>query len=146
MAGLDSERIVMAAEAVGTAQGAFDVALNYAKERHQFGRRIADFQMIQLKLADMYTEIEACRALNISSGRTGCSWKTSNLTAVASASKLMSSEVAMRTTTQAVQILGGYGYTNDFPVERFMRDAKLMEIGGGTSEIQRRIIARELIR
>jgi alkylation response protein AidB-like acyl-CoA dehydrogenase len=102
--------------------------------------------MIQQKLADMYVEIVACRALiyrvALMADRTG----SRELTALASAAKLMSSEVAMRASSEAVQILGGYGYTNDFPVERFMRDAKLMQIGGGTSEIQRHIIARELLK
>jgi isovaleryl-CoA dehydrogenase len=146
MIGLNSERIVMAAESLGLAQGALDVALAYAKQRTQFGQPIAHFQMIQQKLADMYVEIVACRALiyrvALLADRTG----STKLTALASAAKLMSSEVAMRASSEAVQILGGYGYTNDFPVERFMRDAKLMQIGGGTSEIQRRIIARELLK
>lgn len=144
--GLDSERIVMAAEAVGLAQGALDVALKYAKERRQFGRPIADFQLIRKKLADMYVEIQASRMLTYRAAQLAERDGSLRLTALASACKLMTSEVAMRATTEAVQILGGYGYINEFPVERFMRDAKLMEIGGGTSEIQRHIIARELLR
>jgi isovaleryl-CoA dehydrogenase len=146
MQGLDSERIVLAAESVGLAQGALDVALDYAKQRRQFGRPIAQFQMIQQKLADMYVEIQAARALTYRAARLADSGRIDGLTALASACKLKASEVAMRATSDAVQILGGYGYIDEFPVERFMRDAKLMEIGGGTSEIQRHIIARELLR
>jgi isovaleryl-CoA dehydrogenase len=146
MQGLDSERIVIAAESVGIAQGALDVSLAYAKERRQFGRPIAEFQMIQQKLADMYVGVQASRALTYRAAELADSGRTDGLTALASACKLFASEVAMRATTEAVQVLGGYGYINEFPVERFMRDAKLMEIGGGTSEIQRHIIARELLR
>lgn len=129
MAGLDSERIVMAAESVGLAQGALDVALEYSQQRRQFGQSISDFQLIREKLANMYTEIEAGRALTYRAARIADSGDTAGLTALASASKLFTSEVAMRATTHAVQVLGGYGYMADFPVERFMRDAKLMEIG-----------------
>lgn len=146
MQGLDSERVVIAAESVGIAQGALDESLAYAKERRQFGRPIAEFQLISAKLADMYTQIQACRALTYRAAVLADRGESVGLTALASACKLMASEVAMRATTEAVQIFGGYGYTNEFPVERFMRDAKLMEIGGGTSEIQRHIIARELLR
>jgi isovaleryl-CoA dehydrogenase len=146
MAGLDSERIVMAAEAVGIAQGALEASTKYAKERRQFGRPIAEFQLIRQKLADMYVETQAARALTYRAAQLADSGRHEGLTALASACKLYSSEVAMRATTQAVQVFGGYGYINEFPVERFMRDAKLMEIGGGTSEIQRHIIARELLR
>ena len=143
-AGLNSERIVMAAECVGLAQGALDVALAYARERRQFGRPIASFQLIQGKLATMYTEIEACRALVAHCAAAADAGTETELTLPSSACKLFGAEVAMRATTEAVQILGGYGYTDEFPVERFMRDAKLMQIGGGTSEIQQHIIAREL--
>jgi isovaleryl-CoA dehydrogenase len=146
MAGLDSERIVMASEAVGIAQGALRASLEYAQQRHQFGRPISDFQLIQQKLADMFVEVQAVRTLTYRAAALADEGERAGLTALASACKLMSSEVAMRATTQAVQILGGYGYINEFPVERYMRDAKLMEIGGGTSEIQRHIIARELLR
>jgi isovaleryl-CoA dehydrogenase len=145
MQGLDSERIVIAAESVGIAAGALQTALTYAQERHQFGQPISDFQMIRQKLADMYTELQACRALTYRAAVLA-DRGVQDLTALASAAKLISSEVAMRATSEAVQILGGYGYINEFPVERFMRDAKLMEIGGGTSEIQRHIISRELLR
>ncbi|HEX4751527.1 MAG TPA: acyl-CoA dehydrogenase family protein [Solirubrobacterales bacterium] len=143
-AGLDSERVLLAAESVGVAQGALEVALGYARERRQFGRPIGEFQLIQGKLADMYTETEAARALTwtaaarVEDGGTGAR-------ELASAAKLMGGDVAMRVTTEAVQVLGGYGYIDEFPVERYMRDAKLMQIGGGTAEIQRFIIARALL-
>ena len=146
MSGLNSERVVMAAESVGLAQGALDVALRYARERQQFGRPIFAFQMIQHKLADMYTGINAGRVLTYAAARALASGGHAEATALASACKLFTSEVAAAATSQAVQILGGYGYVNEYPVERFMRDAKLMEIGGGTSEIQRHIIARELLK
>jgi isovaleryl-CoA dehydrogenase len=142
--GLDSERVLMAAESVGVAQGALEAALAYAGERRQFGRPIGEFQLIGGKLADMFAETEACRALTrqvaarIDAGEGG-------LRSLASACKLLGGDVAMRVTTEAVQVLGGYGYIDEFPVERYMRDAKLMQIGGGTAEIQRFVIARELL-
>jgi isovaleryl-CoA dehydrogenase len=142
--GLDSERVLLAAESVGIAQGALEAALVYAGERHQFGRPIGEFQMIGAKLADMFAETEACRALTrqiaarIDAGEGG-------QRALASAAKLLAGDVAMKVATDAVQVLGGYGYIDEFPVERYMRDAKLMQIGGGTAEIQRFIIARELL-
>jgi isovaleryl-CoA dehydrogenase len=142
--GLDSERVLLAAESVGVAQGALEAALAYAGERRQFGKRIGDFQLIQGKLADMFAETEACRALTrmlaarIDAGE-------GDVRALASAAKLLAGDVAMKVTTEAVQVLGGYGYIDEFPVERYMRDAKLMQIGGGTAEIQRFIIARELL-
>ena len=144
LAGLDSERVLMAAESVGLAQGALEEALAYARERRQFGRPIGEFQLIGGKLADMYTETEAARALTwtalarVEAGDAGAR-------ELASAAKLMGGDVAMRVTTEAVQVLGGYGYIDEFPVERYMRDAKLMQIGGGTAEIQRFIIARGLL-
>jgi isovaleryl-CoA dehydrogenase len=142
--GLDSERVLMAAESVGIAQGALEAALAYARERRQFGRPIGDFQLIQGKLADMFTETEAARALTWSvAARLDAGEE--DLRALASAAKLLGGDVAMRVSTEAVQVLGGYGYVDEFPVERFMRDAKLMQIGGGTAEIQRFIVARELL-
>ncbi len=144
LAGLDSERVLLAAESVGVAQGALEVALDYARERRQFGRPIGEFQLIQGKLADMYTETEAARALawtaaaRVEAGAAGSR-------ELASAAKLLAGDVAMKVTTEAVQVLGGYGYIDEFPVERYMRDAKLMQIGGGTAEIQRFIIARALL-
>ena len=144
LAGLDSERVLMAAESVGVAQGALEVALDYARERRQFGRPIGEFQLIQGKLADMYTETEAARALTWTAlERVEADGPGAR--ELASAAKLMGGDVAMRVTTEAVQVLGGYGYIDEFPVERFMRDAKLMQIGGGTAEIQRFIIARGLL-
>jgi len=144
LAGLDSERVLLAAESVGIAQGALEVALDYARERRQFGRPIGEFQLIQGKLADMYTETEAARALTWTAA---ARVEAANLGAreLASAAKLLAGDVAMKVTTEAVQVLGGYGYIDEFPVERYMRDAKLMQIGGGTAEIQRFIIARALL-
>jgi isovaleryl-CoA dehydrogenase len=146
MSGLDSERVVLAAECVGLAQGALDVSLDYARERRQFGRPIGEFQLIQEKLANMYTDIQACRALTYRVAGLIESGEREDTPTLAAAAKLLASEACMRAASAAVQILGGYGYINEFPVERFMRDAKLMEIGGGTSEIQRCIIGRALLR
>ncbi|HEX2706783.1 MAG TPA: acyl-CoA dehydrogenase family protein [Solirubrobacterales bacterium] len=142
--GLDSERVLMAAESVGLAQGALEAALTYAGERRQFGKPIGEFQLIGAKLADMFSETEACRALTRTIAARIDADET-DLRALASACKLLGGDVAMRVTTEAVQVLGGYGYIDEFPVERYMRDAKLMQIGGGTAEIQRFIIARELL-
>ncbi len=144
LAGLDSERVLMAAESVGVAHGALEVALDYARERRQFGRPIGEFQLIGGKLADMYTETEAARALTWTALER-VEAEGPGARELASAAKLMGGDVAMRVTTEAVQVLGGYGYIDEFPVERYMRDAKLMQIGGGTAEIQRFIIARGLL-
>jgi isovaleryl-CoA dehydrogenase len=144
LAGLDSERVLLAAESVGVAQGALEVALTYARERRQFGRPIGEFQLIQGKLADMYTETEAARALTWTA-LARVEAEAAGSRELASAAKLLGGDVAMRVTTEAVQVLGGYGYIDEFPVERYMRDAKLMQIGGGTAEIQRFIIARGLL-
>jgi alkylation response protein AidB-like acyl-CoA dehydrogenase len=141
---LDSGRISIGALAVGIAQGALDKATQYAKERKQFGKAIADFQAIQFMLADMATEIEAARHMVYHAARlrhAGLPFGKE-----ASMAKLFSSEVASRAANKAVQIHGGYGYTKDFPVERYLRDAKLCEIGEGTSEIQRIVIARHLLK
>ena len=144
MRGLDVERATLSGISVGLAQSALDHAVAYAREREQFGRPIGDFQMVQKLLADMYTEVEAARLLVYEASlRCAHDTKTSRL---ASAAKLFSSEAATRAGLAAVQVLGGYGYMKDYPVERIARDAKLMEIGAGTSEIQRVIIARELLR
>jgi alkylation response protein AidB-like acyl-CoA dehydrogenase len=141
---LASARIGMAALAVGLAQGALDEALNYAKRRRQFGKPILEYEAIQWMLADMATESEAARLM---------AWHAATLRdqgapylRIASQAKLYSSEVAVRSTSKAIQIHGGYGYLKDSPVERFYRDAKLCEIGEGTSEVQRMVIARELFR
>jgi len=143
MATLDGGRIGIAAQAVGIAQAAFDVASAYAKERHAFGRPIAEFQAIQGKLADMSTEIDAARLLVHRAA-----WlkeQGAPHTEAGAKAKLFASEMARRQTAEAIQILGGYGYTKEFPVERYYRDAKITEIYEGTSEIQRIVIARELL-
>ena len=145
MRGLDVERATLSA-ILGRVwpRAALDHAVAYAREREQFGRPIGDFQMVQKLLADMYTEVEAARLLVYEASlRSTLETKSSRL---ASAAKLFASEVATRAGLAAVQVLGGYGYTRDYPVERIARDAKLMEIGAGTSEIQRVIIARELLK
>ena len=143
MATLDGGRIGIAAQAVGIAQAAYDVASAYAQEREQFGQRIGDFQAIQWKLADMATEIDAARLLTY---RAAWLKQGGRPHAVEGAkAKLYASEMARRQTGEAIQILGGYGYTKEFPVERFYRDAKITEIYEGTSEIQRLVIARSIL-
>ena len=140
---LDGGRIGIAAQAVGIAQAAYDVARAYALERRQFGSRIADFQAIQFKLADMATEIDAARLLTYRAA-----WlKQAGLphTEEGAKAKLFASGVARRQTAEAIQVLGGYGYTREFPVERYFRDAKITEIYEGTSEIQRIVIARSIL-
>lgn len=141
---LDGGRISIAALSVGIAQGAFDAALAYSKTRKQFGRPISEFQAIQHKLADMATEIDAARLLTYRAG-----WlKDQNVrvTRESAMAKLFASEIAVRVCNEAVQIHGGYGFIKDYPVEKFYRDVKLMTIGEGTSEIQRLVIARQLLR
>jgi len=141
---LDGGRIGIASQALGIAQGALDAAVAYAKERKQFDTPISSFQGVQFQLADMATQIEASRLLIYNAGyRASKGLSYSQQSAMA---KLMASETAMKVTTQAVQILGGYGYTRDFPVERMMRDAKITEIYEGTSEIQRLVIGSSLTR
>ncbi|HKP88162.1 MAG TPA: acyl-CoA dehydrogenase family protein [Blastocatellia bacterium] len=141
---LDGGRISIAALAVGTAQGAYEAALKYSKERHQFGRPISEFQGIQFKLADMATEIEAARLLTLRAAELKNRGKIT--TKESSMAKLYASEVAVRVAEHAVQIHGGYGYIKDYPAEKFWRDSKLCTIGEGTSEIQRVVIARQLLR
>ena len=141
---LDSGRISIGAMALGIAQGSLDKAIQYSKERKQFGKSISEFQAIQFKLADMAVEIEAARHLVYNAARLKMAGQPFGKEAAMA--KLFASEVAMRATNQAVQIHGGYGYTKDFPVERYLRDAKLCEIGEGTSEIQRIVISRHLLR
>ena len=138
MRGLDVERATLAAISVGLAQAALDHSLRYAQERKQFGRPIADFQMVQKMLADMYTELEASRLLVYQAAERCMESSGPDCSALASAAKLFASEAGTRAGLNAIQIFGGYGYTRDYPVERIARDAKLMEIGAGTSEIQRR--------
>jgi butyryl-CoA dehydrogenase len=144
MATLDGGRIGIAAQAVGIAQAALDTARAYAHEREQFGRRIAEFQAVQFKLADMATEIAAARQLTLRAA-----WlRQAGLPhgADGAMAKLFASQVAVRASQEAIQVLGGYGYTREFPAERFYRDAKITEIYEGTSEIQRIVIARDLLR
>lgn len=141
---LDGGRIGIASQAIGIAQGALDVAIDYARERKQFDMPIARFQGVQFQLADMATQIEAARLLvHKAAYRASSGMSYSQQSAMA---KLMASETAMKVTTQAVQILGGYGYTREFPVERMMRDAKITEIYEGTSEVQRIVIGAALTR
>ena len=141
---LDGGRITIGALAVGLGRGAIEESVKYAKDRHAFGSPIADFQAIRWMLADMQTELDAARLLVHRSAFLADAGKPYTLEA--SMGKLFASEVATRACNKAVQIHGGYGYTREFPVERYLRDAKLCEIGEGTSEIQRSIIARELLR
>jgi butyryl-CoA dehydrogenase len=141
----DMSRPGVAAQALGIAQGALDVAVKYAKERQQFGKSISSFQGIQWMLADMATEIEAARALVYSSAReidAGCK----DVGKDSAMAKMYASDVAMKVTTDAVQILGGYGYMRDYPAEKYMRDAKITQIYEGTNQIQRNIIALQLIK
>ncbi|MBA3341271.1 MAG: acyl-CoA dehydrogenase family protein [Gemmatimonadaceae bacterium] len=141
---LDAGRVGIAALSLGIAEGAFEQALQYASERKQFGRAIANFQGIQFQLSDMATEIEAGKHLMYHAA-----WLAQHRKPYgkeAAIAKLFCSELAMRSTLKAIQIHGGYGYTKDYPVERMMRDAKICEIGEGTSEIQRVVIARHLLR
>lgn len=140
---LDSGRISIGAMALGIAQGALDKSIQYASERTQFGQSINKFQAIQFKLADMAMEIEAARHLVYNAARLKIAGKPFGKEAAMA--KLFASEVSSRVCNHAVQIHGGYGYTKDFPVERYLRDAKLCEIGEGTSEIQRIVISRHLI-
>lgn len=141
---LDGGRISIAALSVGIAQGAYESAVKYAKERHQFGKPIAEFQAIQFKLADMATQIECARLLTQQAAalKDGGA-KVSQKSAMA---KLYASETAVRVAEEAIQIHGGYGYTKDYPAEKYWRDAKLCTIGEGTSEIQRLVIAKSLLK
>ncbi len=141
----DMSRPGVAAQAVGIAQGALDVALNYAKEREQFGKAISSFQGIQWMLADMATSVEAARALVYSVARMLDAGNT-NVARESAMAKLFASDAAMKVTTDAVQILGGYGYMKDYPAEKYMRDAKITQIYEGTNQIQRNIIALQLIK
>ena len=140
---LDGGRISIAALAVGTAQGALDAALAYSKQREQFGKPISSFQAVQFMLADMVTETEAARLLTYRAARLKQEGKKT--TQESAMAKLFSSEVAVRVAEKGIQIHGGYGYVKDYPAEKFWRDAKLCTIGEGTSEIQRLVIARELL-
>lgn len=141
---IDASRVVVAAQALGIAQGAFDKALPYAKERQQFGQPIASFQAIQWMLADMATQIDAARLLTC---RAACLQdKGLPFIKEASMAKVFAAETAMFVTSKAIQIYGGYGYVKEYPMERYLRDAKITEIYEGTSEMQRMTIARQLIK
>jgi alkylation response protein AidB-like acyl-CoA dehydrogenase len=141
---LDGGRISIASLGLGIAKGAYEASLQYAKERHQFGKPISEFQAISFKLADMATEIMAAELLI----NYACDLKMrgENVTKHAAMAKYYSSEIAVKVSTDAVQIFGSYGYTKDFPVEKFYRDSKLCTIGEGTSEIQKIVIARETLK
>lgn len=141
---LDHTRVTIAAQAVGIAQGALDFALGYVKERQQFGKPIAEFQGLQFMLADAGMKIEAARQLTYAAAAR--SERTdADLTYFGAAAKCFASDVAMEVTTDAVQLLGGYGYTRDYPVERMMRDAKITQIYEGTNQVQRIVMARQLL-
>jgi alkylation response protein AidB-like acyl-CoA dehydrogenase len=141
---LDHTRITIGAQAVGIAQGALDVAAAYAKGRTQFGKSVADFQGIQFMLADMAMKLEAARQL-VYVAAAKSERADADLTFFGAAAKCFASDVAMEITTDAVQVLGGYGYVEDYPVERMMRDAKITQIYEGTNQIQRIVMARKLL-
>ena len=141
---LDGGRISIAALSVGIAQGAYEAAVKYAKERQQFGKPIAEFQAIQFKLADMATQIECARLLTLQAAATKDAGRP--VTQKSAMAKLYASEVAVRVSEESVQIHGGYGYTKDYPAEKYWRDSKLCTIGEGTSEIQRIVIAKNLLK
>jgi alkylation response protein AidB-like acyl-CoA dehydrogenase len=140
---LDGGRVGIAALSVGIAQGALDASLKYAKDRHQFGKPLAEFQAIQWKLADMATEIQAARLLTHRAA--WLKMRGENINLAASEAKFFASEAAVRATNEAVQIHGGYGFIKEYPVEKLYRDVKLMTIGEGTSEVQKMVIARNLL-
>jgi alkylation response protein AidB-like acyl-CoA dehydrogenase len=141
---LDGGRISIAALSLGIAKGAFDASVKYSKERHQFGQPISSFQAISFKLADMATQIEAAELLTLQAA--DMKNRGIPMTKESAFAKYYASEVAVRVSTEAVQIFGGYGYTKDFPVEKFYRDSKLCTIGEGTSEIQKLVIARNILK
>jgi len=141
---LDGGRISIAALGLGMAQGAYEAALNYSKERKQFGQAISEFQAIGFKLADLATEIDAARLLTMrAASMKDAGMKT---TLESSMAKLYTSEVAVKAANEGVQIHGGYGFIKDYPAEKFYRDVKLCTIGEGTSEIQRLVIARQILK
>jgi alkylation response protein AidB-like acyl-CoA dehydrogenase len=141
---LDGGRISIAALSLGMAEGAYGAALKYSKERKQFGKAISEFQAIQWKLADMATELEAAKLLTLRAAAMKDAGMSTTLES--SMAKLYSSEVAVRCANEGVQIHGGYGFIKDYPAEKFYRDVKLCTIGEGTSEIQRLVIARQLLK
>ena len=141
---LDHTRVTIGAQAVGIAQGALDAAISYVKERQQFGKRIADFQGIQFMLADMAMELEAARQLTyVAAAKSERGDR--DLPFFGAAAKCFASDIAMKVTVDAVQLLGGSGYVRDFPVERYMRDAKITQIYEGTNQVQRIVMARQVL-
>jgi alkylation response protein AidB-like acyl-CoA dehydrogenase len=144
LATLDHTRVTIAAQAVGIAQGALDLAISYGVERQQFGERIVDFEGIRFMLADMAMRLEASRVLTYRA-LAACDANDPRTAYHSSVAKCFASDAAMAITTDAVQILGGYGYIREYPAERFMRDAKITQIYEGTNQIQRLVIARELL-
>ncbi|MGW0229689.1 acyl-CoA dehydrogenase family protein [Actinopolymorpha singaporensis] len=142
---LDHTRVTIAAQAVGIAQGALDYAVGYVKDRRQFGQSIADFQGVQFMLADMATKLEAARQLTYAAAARS-ERSDPDLTFFGAAAKCFASDMAMEVTTDAVQLLGGYGYVQDYPVERMMRDAKITQIYEGTNQIQRVVLARQVLK
>jgi alkylation response protein AidB-like acyl-CoA dehydrogenase len=150
LASLDHTRVTIAAQALGIAQGALDYATGYVKERRQFGQAVAEFQGVQFMLADMAMKVAAARELTYAaaarSERAMSGERVPDLTFMSSACKCFASDVAMEVTTDAVQLLGGYGYVHDYPVERMMRDAKITQIYEGTNQIQRVVMARQLLK
>ena len=141
---LDRGRISIAAMALGLGYGVLEMAASYAKDRKKFNKPIADFQAVQWMLADMKTELDAAQLLTYRAAWLADQGRS--FTKEASMAKLFASEASSRACNKALQIHGGYGYTDEFPVERYLRDAKLCEIGGGTSEVQRTVISRELLK
>ena len=142
---LDHTRVTIGAQAVGIAQGALDFAVGYVKERRQFGKAVAEFQGVQFMLADMAMKLEAARQL-VYTAAAKSERGDADLSFFGAAAKCFASDVAMEITTDAVQLLGGYGYTKDYPVERMMRDAKITQIYEGTNQIQRLVMARQLLK
>jgi butyryl-CoA dehydrogenase len=142
---LDRARPGVAAQAVGCAQGAMDLAVVYCNQRQQFGQPISGFQMVQGMFADMATSIEAARQLVLAAAR-ACDLGAKDVTRIAAQAKLFATDVSMKVTTDAVQLLGGYGYMRDYPVEKYMRDAKITQIYEGTNQIQRVVVARSIIK
>ena len=144
LSALDSGRLGIAACATGLAQAALDLAVSYAKQRHQFGRPIAEFQGMEFLLAEMAAAVDAARACYLAAGRKRDAGKP--FIRDAAVAKLVATDAAMKVTTDAVQVLGGYGYTRDFPAERYLREAKVTQIFEGTNQIQRLVIGRQLLR
>ena len=144
MEALDSSRLFSASQAVGLAQGAIDEAIKYSKERVQFGRPISELQAIQFMIADMVASTEAARLLTYQAARYLDKQKKRQISKFSAMAKFIASDTAMRVTTDAVQVMGGYGYMKDYPVERMMRDAKLIQLYTGTNQIMRIVAAREI--